>query len=238
MESFLLKLFSNLVIVPKFILYNIRYFGIPIFRFIGIIGTSWLLVILVGCGGDLEESGGVTSLSISPAAITVGINQTELFRVTAKNSLGNILSVDPSWSVSGGIGAISSTGLFTAGPASGEGSVVASYGSLSATAQVSITNLGWLEGRLQSVVFDNVSGIKVYLDEIPSLNDFSDSDGRFSIANIPAGTYLALTQATEVFKAASQEVVIVEGQTTIWENIFLELRPGVPITTTTTFFTF
>jgi hypothetical protein len=203
-----------------------------------IILISSLIILAGGCGGDLEETGGVATLSVSPASVTVGINQAELFRVTAKNSLGNIVSVDPSWSVSGGIGSISSTGLFTAGPASGEGSVVASYRSLSATAHVTITDRGWLTGRVQSAAFGNVSGIKVYLDENPSLNDFSDSDGRFSIANIPAGTYLALTQATAVFKAASQEVVIVEGETTIWENIFLELQPGVPITTTTTFFTF
>lgn len=208
-------------------------------RYFNLVIVSWLLVVLVaGCGGDLEESAGVASLSVSPTSVTVGINQTELFRATAKNSLGNIVSINPSWSVSGGIGSISSTGLFTAGAISGEGTVVARYGSLSATAQVTITNLGWLEGRLQSVAFEGVSGIKVYLDEIPSLNDFSDSDGRFSIANIPAGTYLALTQATEVFKAASQEVVIVEGQTTVWENIFLELQPGVPTTTSTTFITF
>jgi hypothetical protein len=203
-----------------------------------VILISSLIIFTAGCGGELGESGGVTSLIISPPSATVGINQAELFRVIAKNSLGNIVSINPAWSVSGGIGSISSTGIFTAGPSSGEGMVIAGYGSLSASAQVTVTDRGWLEGKLQSVAFDIVSGIKVYLQEIPSLNDFSDSQGRFSIANIPPGTYLALTEPTQIYQSASQEVVIKEGETTIWPDIFLELQPGLPSTTTTTFITF
>lgn len=208
--------------------------NLPSKFFICLVVVSCFLVILPSGCGDLDT--GITSLTISPSSVTVGVNQTRLFSVVAKDSLGFIVSATPAWSSDSNIGSIGSTGLFTAGGSSGEGTVNASYSGMTASAVVTVTESGWLEGRIQSS-FGYSSSIKVYLAEDPTLLDFSDSDGRYSISNIPTGTYEAKTEATTIFRAASEEVVIENGQTTTW-NILLQNQPGVPDIPTTTLPTF
>ena len=57
-----------------------------------------------------------------------------------------------------------------------------------------------------------MQSIKVYLDGT-SLLDFTDSDGAYSISDVPAGTYDVLTLATDDYSSASQEVTVGEGET-------------------------
>ena len=189
-------------------------------------------VLLAGCG-DID--GNIASLTISPPSATIGINQSQVFTATAKDSYGLIVNSTPAWSTSGGIGAISTTGLFVAGDSTGTGYVVASYDKKSATATVTIADTGWLTGRVQSSLSNlgYLANIRVYLNEDTSLFDLSDSDGRYEIAGIPAGTYQALTQATVTFQSASREVTISRGRTTTWD-ILVDAQPGVnPVPTTT-----
>ena len=206
------------VIVPSFVIFNLSF-----------------VIVLSGCG-DLDTE--LSSMTVSPSSATVGINQSQVFSVIAKDSAGFIIDVDPTWGVTGSIGSIGSTGLFTAGNSSGEGTVVATYGEESASATVSVTENGWLEGRIQHSSFGFQPSIKVYLEGYSStLNDFSDGDGRYSISNIPAGTYEARTEATTLFQASSMEVTIDKGEITTWD-IILSTQPGVPVVPTTTLFTF
>ncbi|MFH1683285.1 MAG: hypothetical protein ABIA67_00235 [Candidatus Margulisiibacteriota bacterium] len=198
-------------------------------RFLSVVGCWLLVVSSFGCG-DLDTD--LSSLIISPSVVTIGVSQTRLFSVVAKDSLGFIVSASPAWSSDSNIGSIGSTGLFTAVSSSAEGSVYASYGGKTASATVTVTEYGWLEGRINSP-FGYMASIKVYLEEAPTLLDFSDSDGRYSISNIPAGTYEARTLATSTFKVASEEVVVGKGQTITW-TILLETQPGVPVVPTTT----
>ncbi|OAI52842.1 hypothetical protein AYO44_16410 [Planctomycetaceae bacterium SCGC AG-212-F19] len=85
----------------------------------------------------------LTSLVLSPASATVADGATQQFSATGKDQFGNALTTQPafSWSIdSGGIGSISTSGLYTA-PASGTGTatVRASSGSVGGTASVSVT---------------------------------------------------------------------------------------------------
>lgn len=166
-------------------------------------------VLLSGCG-DLDTE--IESLTISPSRATVGVDQYQLFTVTGKDELGMIVDVDPSWSVSGGIGDITSAGLFTAGSASGEGTVVATYKELSVSAAVTVTDLGWIAGRVYDSKGSLVPNLKVYLKGTDLL-DFTDTNGDYSISDVPAGTYEVWTQETSVYRAASDEVTVESGET-------------------------
>jgi hypothetical protein len=82
-----------------------------------------------------------TSASVSPAGATTAINTAQQFTATAKDQFGTALSVQPTftWTVTGG-GAISASGLFTAGiSAGGPYTITATAGSLNATANVTVT---------------------------------------------------------------------------------------------------
>lgn len=190
--------------------------------------VSWFLVISVNGCGDIETE--ITSLSISPSSVTVGINKSQTFSAYGEDSVGAITKVDPTWKIIGAIGSINSSGLFIAGGASGEGYVVASYEGKSAQASVAVTENGWLTGRIQSDL-GYAAGIKVYLAENVSLLDFSDSSGRYTIPDIPPGTYEARTMETDLYKIASTEITINKGEPETW-NVFLESKIG-PIPTTT-----
>jgi hypothetical protein len=81
-----------------------------------------------------------TSIGVSPGTATVGPGLSQQFTATAKDQFGNAISSQPliTWSVNGG-GAISNTGLFTAGSTSGGPfTVTAAGGGKSGTAKVTV----------------------------------------------------------------------------------------------------
>ncbi|MBI5078706.1 carboxypeptidase-like regulatory domain-containing protein [Candidatus Saganbacteria bacterium] len=171
------------------------------------------VIFLVGCG-DIVGVGEVSTLTVSPPSATIGVGNPKLFSVVAKDSMGRIVQVNPTWSVEGegSIGTISSSGLFTAGTAEGAGNVVAVSGSLSAKAAVTITAKGWVEGKVTDEIGKRVEGIKVYLKDT-SLSDFTDSNGDYSISYIPAGTYEVWTLENAIYKSSSQEASVGRGET-------------------------
>jgi hypothetical protein len=187
-------------------------------------------VLVVGCG---EVSNQLASLTVSPTTATVGVSKEKAFSVVGKNSVGNIISVTPTWTVEGGIGTVTTTGIFIAGTAEGTGSVVASAEAYSAKATVTITLKGWLEGAVIAPDSGKVQGVKVYLKTRTDLNSYSDADGKYSIANIPAGTYEAWTTETQLYSASSKEVTVASGETVTWD-FYLTLKPGAPTVPTTT----
>ncbi|MBU1026499.1 MAG: carboxypeptidase-like regulatory domain-containing protein [Candidatus Margulisbacteria bacterium] len=167
------------------------------------------IIFISGCG---DVTGDLASLSISPVKVTVGVNKSQVFTVVGHDGVGMIIEVSPTWSVTGGIGTISSDGLFSAGSAAGSGTVVASYESMSATASVTITDKGWIIGRVLDSKGTIVPSMKVYLKNT-ALLDFTDSSGYYSISNVPPGSYEAWTMQTEVYRPASQEVEVAAGGT-------------------------
>jgi len=90
-----------------------------------------------------ETATTVYMIEISPATATVQAGGTQQFNAGVQNGLGLTVSdatvlQNLSWSVSGGVGTIGSTGLFTA-TTSGEGLVVATLGTASGSAAVTVT---------------------------------------------------------------------------------------------------
>jgi len=200
-----------------------------------VIAALSLFIFQNGCG---DINGSVSSLNVTPASTTIGINKTQNFYVTATNSAGNIVSnISPTWSVTGGVGSISSTGLFTAGSASGEGYVVATYDTVTGRTKVTVTTKGWLAGKVFSSYFGYVAGIKVYLlgyeNTLATLSSSTPGAiGQYTIPNIPPGTYEARTMETDDFQVTSKEVTIASGETFPWD-IVLQLQPGVSTTSST-----
>ena len=186
-------------------------------------------VCLPGCG-DLTNIG---SLLVSPATVTVGINQSQAFTALGRNSEGLLVNTSPvAWSVVGNIGKIKPvTGLFTAGSVEGTGFVTATSNGLAGSAEVTITLLGWLTGNVTDTNGGLVIGIRVYLKENPALGSETNSNGNYTISGIPAGTYEADIDARNLTEAGSYEVTIFQGQTTT-QNFILS-TPSTTVTTTT-----
>jgi len=197
------------------------------FFFSGIALAACLLFIpLFGCG-DIEN-GTVASLTVSPGTTTIGINSTKNFSAIGKDSNGKIVSTTVTWAVAGAIGSIASSGLFSAGAAEGTGSVIATSGSISAEAQVTITFKGWIEGRVSASDGSYPSGLKVYLLQLPTTClDFTGSDGKYSIADVPAGSYEVRTIETPTYYVGSEEVTVGRGETAP-KDIYVIIKPGVP----------
>jgi hypothetical protein len=83
----------------------------------------------------------LTSITVSPSSASVPTGGTRQFTATGFDQFGNPMNPQPTftWSVNGG-GAISSSGLFTAGStAGGPFTVTAASGSVSGTASITVT---------------------------------------------------------------------------------------------------
>jgi len=196
------------------------------FRWLVILGLL-ALALLPGCG---EENPGTGSIVISPSRITVGVNTARFFSALGRNGSGFLVSVTPTWSVTDGIGSIKSSGLFQASSQEGTGQVLATDGTLTGTADVIITKHGWLTGAVTDSNGNQVVGIRVFLSETTALGDETDANGKYTIADIPAGVYEAEILPTVLYAdGATQEVTIGEGQTVTWSPVL-----STPSTTSTT----
>ncbi len=85
----------------------------------------------------------LTSIVVSPASASVATGGTQQFGASAKDQFGAVLSAQPSfaWSVgSGGVGSISTAGLYSAGSNAGSATVKAASGSVSGTAAVTVAS--------------------------------------------------------------------------------------------------
>lgn len=177
--------------------------------------VSCVLVIAAlaaGCG-DIE--GELSSLTISPSSVTVGVNKTQFFSVIGKDSVGKIVSVTPTWSADSAIGAISSSGMLTAGGVEGTGKVSATNGVLTAEATVTVTAKGWISGRVIDQLSHRVQGINVLLQST-SYEAPTDINGLYAISSVPAGTYnITTSDPNDVYRPSTPEsVTVASGETT------------------------
>jgi len=91
---------------------------------------------------DYETTGAVvTTIDVTPATASVTIGETAQFTAAPKNEYGIEITATVTWSVTGGIGSVDSTGLFTASTA-GSGTVVATSGTVSGSAEVTVSSAG------------------------------------------------------------------------------------------------
>lgn len=194
--------------------------------------VAFFLLIFVSACGDL--TGGSASIVISPASIKIGVSQVQFFTAYGRNSLGQLVATSAVWSVQGNIGTITSSGLFTATTTDAAGSVIAAVGSTSGTAAVTVTSKGWLTGQVTDTNFAAVIGIRVYLRETPTLGDETNSSGKYTISDVPPGTYEADINARSNTAAGSHEVTILPGQ--IKTQDFQLFTPTTVTTSTTSLF--
>ena len=64
-------------------------------------------------------AGALATITVTPNPANMSINATQQFTAVGKDVAGNVITIAPTWAVVAGGGAISGTGLFTAGAVSG-----------------------------------------------------------------------------------------------------------------------
>jgi hypothetical protein len=205
LRQLLFKLF-----IPSFVIFNLSF------------------VIIQGCG---DISGSLGGIEVSPTKVTVGINQPQQFSALGRSSGGFLIATNPTWSIQGPIGTITLSGLLRTGSLEATGKVIATDGTLTGSAVVTITKKGWLEGNVTDTNGSILNGIRVYLAEIPTLGDETDASGNYKIADIPAGTYEAVINPFPPTSGDSFEVTIGEGETATWSPKLS--TPTTTITVTT-----
>ncbi|MCU0641012.1 MAG: carboxypeptidase-like regulatory domain-containing protein [Candidatus Margulisbacteria bacterium] len=212
-----------------------RIYRVAFLTGVAVILAGLLAGHLSGCG-DLE--GGVaSSITVSPSSTTIGVSSSKAFTAIGKDSNGKIVATTVTWSVTGGIGGITSSGFFTAGAVEGAGIVTATAGTISGQASVTITEKGWIAGKVNTSDSSIPVGLKVYLPALSTAVDFTDSSGYYELEGVPAGTYTVQTLETALYQVASDEVTLGKGETA-QVNLFATVKPNVPTTTTTTIPTF
>ena len=106
------------------------------------VALATLALVAAGCDvHGVSEPGTLASLSISPNPQTLAVNGTQQFTVIGRDFSGAIVDVTPTWSVAAGGGAISNSGLFTAGTVAQTfaNTVTATSGGQTVTATVTVT---------------------------------------------------------------------------------------------------
>jgi Ice-binding-like len=88
----------------------------------------------------VSEPGTLATISVSPNA-TLASTATIQMVAVGRDADGRVIPISPTWSVSGIVGAVNATGMFTAGPTVGvfNNSVIASVGNISGSASMTIT---------------------------------------------------------------------------------------------------
>jgi len=168
----------------------------------------------------------LASISVSPSSATVGILKSQRFYATAYDQNNKVYPATFSWSVTGGIGTIDASGIFYAGAAELSGSVIAAAQGVSGAASVNVTTKGSISGTIKNVDGAAVSGINVYLAAAPAQAGSSDTQGRYSIGNIPVGAWEVDTSGTAMYLMASQEAIVATAENTS-VNMFIPYRFSV-----------
>lgn len=95
----------------------------------------------VACEHSPSAPGVPATITVTRNPDTLAVTTSKQFIAIARDADGNVVGINPTWSVAAGGGTISSSGLFTAAAAIGTfaNTVKASVGSLSGTATVTVT---------------------------------------------------------------------------------------------------
>ncbi|OYV71659.1 MAG: hypothetical protein B7Z74_06840, partial [Deltaproteobacteria bacterium 21-66-5] len=86
-------------------------------------------------------TGALASITVTPNPVSLVVNGAQQFAAVGKDASGNIVAIAPTWSVVAGGGAVSGSGLFTAGAVPGifTNTVQATSGAVTGTATVTVT---------------------------------------------------------------------------------------------------
>ncbi len=101
---------------------------------------SLTALFAVACEHRPMAPGVPAAITVTPDPQTLETSASQQFVATATDADGNVVGVEPTWSVQAGGGTIDGDGVFVAGEALGtfDNTVVATLGSLSGTATVTV----------------------------------------------------------------------------------------------------
>ena len=109
------------------------------------VGTAAGLVTLVAAWEDLSveamirvTAGPLATIAVTPPVLDIAAGAVQAFEATGRDALGNERPMTPSWTVTGGVGAIGTRNGRLTAIATGSGSVVATAGGLSGVAEVRV----------------------------------------------------------------------------------------------------
>lgn len=179
------------------------------------------LFFLLGC-----DAGNVIAVvDVSPGTATLAVGGTQQFIAMGRTSTGKLIDITPTWSTAGGIGSVSSSGLFTASSI-GLGYVYATASNVVGSATVTVSDQGGVSGTVKNSDGTALSGITVSMVSYPSKSEITSSTGTYSITDITPGTQDIQAHGTILYLTSTQEVSIEEGKT---KTINFTLGPRVSI---------
>ncbi|MFP4662471.1 MAG: nitrous oxide reductase family maturation protein NosD [Halanaerobiales bacterium] len=105
---------------------------------------SAILFIISGCSSDSKSPTSVlSSIEISPSSINIMINESIELTAVGRDQDGEIMNIEPVWSIAGEVGAISPTTgnnvTFTSGSTEGSGELTAYVGDISASVSITVS---------------------------------------------------------------------------------------------------
>jgi len=101
-----------------------------------------LLATLAACGSDNTTAPPtLATITVTPSNPTVAAGGTQQFTAVGKDGNGNVVTINPTWSLTSVDGTISGDGLFTAGSTTGSfpNAISAKVGNVTGTASVTVT---------------------------------------------------------------------------------------------------
>jgi hypothetical protein len=195
--------------------------------FLTVCGAS-LLAALAACGSDNTTAPPtLATITITPSNPTIAAGGTQQFTAVGTDGSGNVVAIDPVWSLNSVDGTISGDGLFTAGSTTGSfpNSISAKVGNITGTASVTITAaspdvagdyaLQSVDGKAppDTVVHNSATTI-VFLDGTLSLHADSSYKLLFhTTTTTSSGTVADSSGSTGTFSVNGNTVVIRNGST-------------------------
>jgi hypothetical protein len=149
--------------------------------------------------GETITAGPLATLSVSPGSATVGVGATRAYTASGADAYGNVVAVNPSWSVSPALGTFSPTTgaatTFTAS-ATGSGTVTATAGVVSATS--SLTVIAAQQLRVASITYTPISFLGVLYITVSVVNGSGNpvSGAAMTVAAFRNGTLFATSSGT------------------------------------------
>jgi hypothetical protein len=183
-----------------------------------------------------------TSISVSPASVTLVPGGTQQFTASALDQFGSAMATQPSftWSIdTGGVGTVSSHGLYTAPSSTGTATVRATAGSMSGTASVTVTTIPNPPSNLTATAVSRTQINLTWTDNSTNETGFKiqrSSDGGSSWTRIATvGHGVTSYHDTTVHRRTTYEyrVAAYNGAgTSAWSNIATATTPRTPERTT------
>jgi hypothetical protein len=108
------------------------------FLFIAIMLLAAVMIFACGCGETEDDDDDDSTIYIWPSSLNISIGEKAYFQVVEVDDEGETTAVSASYSVTGSIGSIDSTGCFSA-EAVGTGKVIGVYDDKSVSSSVTVS---------------------------------------------------------------------------------------------------